>query len=159
MYKGKPGAATAAIAAALLIAAPFIGKWEGKRNDPYKDIAGIPTVCYGETRVTMRHYSDEECTEMLNKAVKAFAEPVLKLTPTLSTKPYALAAATSLSYNIGIGAYSTSTARKRFNSGNIAGGCSALKFWDKARVKGKLTTVKGLQNRRADEYKLCLKDV
>lgn len=156
MAKGKP---VAAIAAALLIATPFIGKWEGKRNDPYKDIAGIQTVCYGETRVPMRKYTDAECTEMLDKAVREFAEPVLKLTPTLADKPYALAAATSLAYNIGITAYGNSTARKRFVQGNIAGGCAGIKLWDKSRINGKLQTVKGLVNRRADEYKLCMRSV
>lgn len=154
MAKGKP---VAALAAALLIATPFIGKWEGKRNDPYKDIAGITTVCYGETRVPMRKYSDAECTEMLDKAVSGFAEPVLKLTPTLADKPHALAAVTSLAYNIGITNYSKSSARARFLNGNMDGGCAGIKLWDKARVNGKLQTVQGLVNRRADEYKLCMK--
>jgi lysozyme len=157
MIKGKQVAAI--VTAAVLIATPLIGQWEGKRNDPYKDIAGVTTVCYGETRVTMRSYSDAECLAMLDKAVQGFAEPVLRATPVLADKPYALAAATSLSYNIGIGAYNGSTARKRFNQGDIAGGCSALTFWDKARVKGKLQTVKGLQNRRKAEYQLCIKDL
>jgi len=156
MSKRKP---IAAITAALLIATPFIGNWEGKRNDPYKDIAGVATVCYGETRVPMRRYTDAECTEMLEEAVSEFAAPVLKATPTLEGKPYALAAATSLAYNIGLGSYSGSTARKRFLKGDIRGGCSALRFWDKARVNGRLQTVKGLANRRAAEYSVCVKDV
>jgi len=156
MSKRKP---IAALAATLLIATPFIGTWEGKVNDPYKDIAGIPTVCYGETRVPMRRYTDAECKEMLEEAVSEFAAPVLKATPTLADKPYALAAATSLAYNIGVGSYNGSTARKRFLKGDIKGGCSALRFWDKARVNGKLQTVKGLANRRTAEYNICVKDV
>ena len=39
--------------AALLLAIPFIGGWEGKSNDPYNDIVGVKTVCYGETRVEL----------------------------------------------------------------------------------------------------------
>jgi len=35
------------LAAALLIATPFIASHEGKRNDPYLDIAKVPSVCYG----------------------------------------------------------------------------------------------------------------
>lgn len=54
-------------AAALTLAVPLIAKWEGKRNDPYRDIVGVKTVCYGETRVPMRPYSDAECTAMLRK--------------------------------------------------------------------------------------------
>lgn len=158
MGKGRP-AITAVVAASMAISVPFIGEKEGLRTDPYKDIAGIPTVCYGETRVPMRRYTPEECKAMLSKAVEEFATPVLKLTPSLLNKPYALAAATSLAYNIGLPSYKNSTARKRFNAGNFAGGCSAIKLWDKAKVNGKLQTVKGLVKRRNDEYKICINDV
>lgn len=140
------------IAAALLIAVPLIAKWEGKRNDPYLDIVGVPTVCYGETRVSMRRYSDGECTVMLQKAVAGFAEPVAKCTPNIAGRPHQLAAATSLAYNIGIGAYCRSTADRRFDAGDIKGGCAAIKFWNKAGGR----VVQGLANRRADEYRLCM---
>lgn len=144
------------IAAALVLAVPLIASWEGKRNDPYIDIAGIPTVCYGETRVAMKRYSDQQCRDMLETAVKDFAEPVARCTPAIADRPYQLAAATSLAYNIGINAYCGSTADKRFDQRNFAGGCAGLKLWDKARVGGKLQTVRGLVNRRADEYQLCM---
>ena len=150
---------TTVVAASMLISVPFIAEKEGKSNDPYLDIAKIPTVCYGETRVPMRRYTDEECKQMLEKAVKEVVTPVLEMTPSLLNKPYALAAATSLAYNVGLTNYKNSTARKRFNAGNFAGGCSAIKLWDKARVNGKLQTVKGLVNRRNDEYKICMQDV
>lgn len=150
---------TAVVAASMLISVPFIAEKEGLRTDPYKDIAGISTVCYGETKVPMRKYTPEECKEMLEKSVETYATPVLELTPSLLNKPYALAAATSLAYNIGLTNYKDSSARKRFLAGNFAGGCSGIKLWDKARVNGKLQTVNGLVKRRADEYKICVKDV
>lgn len=140
------------IAAALLLAVPLIGKWEGKRNDPYLDIVGVPTVCYGETRVEMRRYSDAECKAMLQDAVKGFAEPVARCTPMIADRPYQLAAATSLAYNIGVGAYCRSTADRRFDAGDFKGGCAALKFWNKAGGR----VVQGLANRRAEEYRLCM---
>ena len=149
----------AAIVAALALAVPFVGGWEGKRNDPYLDIAKIPTVCYGETRVEMRRYSDAECRVMLEGAVKGFMEPVAKCSPSIANRPYQLAAATSLAYNIGISAYCRSSADRRFDAGNIAGGCAGLKLWDKARVNGKLVSVRGLANRRAAEYRLCMTGV
>lgn len=36
--------------AALVIASatPFIAKWEGLETKAYKDIVGVPTVCYGK---------------------------------------------------------------------------------------------------------------
>jgi lysozyme len=144
-----------ATALALALTTPIVSKWEGKENDPYKDIVGVSTVCYGETRVEMRRYSDKECVVMLETALKDFQKEVLKRSPELANKPYQLAAATSLAYNIGINAYDKSTARKRFKAGDLRGGCEALKFW--VYAKGK--RVKGLVNRRADEYRLCMSDV
>lgn len=152
MASKKQTAIGAGVAAALALAVPLIGKWEGKRNDPYLDIVNVPTVCYGETRVAMRRYSDAECSAMLNDAVQGFAEPVARCTPMIANRPYQLAAATSLAYNIGIGAYCRSTADRRFDAGDIKGGCAALKFWNKAGGR----VVKGLANRRAEEYRLCM---
>lgn len=145
-------AAGGGIAAALLLAVPLVAKWEGKRNDPYPDIVSVPTVCFGETRVPMRRYSDAECTAMLHEAVKGFAEPVARCTPMIANRPYQLAAATSLAYNIGIGAYCKSTADRRFDAGDFKGGCKALMNWKMAGGR----VVRGLVNRRADEYRLCV---
>lgn len=143
--------------AALLLAIPFIGGWEGKSNDPYKDIVGVNTVCYGETRVEMRRYTDEECLAMLKKSVeKDFLEPVAKSTPTIANRPYELASATSLAYNIGLGNYQKSSVRKLFLQGKFIEGCKAFRPWDKVRRLGKLVVSRGLVNRRKDEIKLCL---
>lgn len=139
-------------ALALAMSVPFIGGWEGKRNDPYRDIAGIPTVCYGETRVPMKRYSDAECLDMLNVAVKGFSDELVKCTPVLKGHPYQLAAATSLAYNIGTNAYCKSTVARRFNAGDFKGGCEAFKMWNKAG--GKVS--QGLVNRRNSEYELCM---
>lgn len=144
--------ASALGALSLSIAAPIIAKWEGKSNDPYRDIVGVSTVCYGETRVEMRRYTDAECTAMLQKAVKGFQNEVLRCSPTLMGHPYQLAAATSLAYNIGSSAYCRSTAARRFNEGDLKGGCEALKMWNKAGGR----VVQGLVSRRNDEYSLCV---
>lgn len=155
----KKTVAGGSAAIALLLAVPFIGQWEGKSNDPYKDIVGVTTVCYGETRVKMRKYSDEECLEMLEKAVeKDFMSEVLKATPTLKDRPYQLAAATSLAYNIGLANYKGSMARRMFLQGRYKEGCDAFMRWVKVTKNGRLVEVKGLVNRRRAEVKeLCLK--
>lgn len=149
----NPKYAGGAIAAALAIATPLIAKWEGKRNDPYTDIVGVKTVCYGETRVQMRRYSDAECTAMLNKAVAEYMQPVIRCAPALANRPYQLAAATSLAYNIGPAAFCRSTAARRFNAGDMKGGCKAIAYWNMAGGR----VVPGLVNRRADEVRLCMK--
>lgn len=142
--------ATAA-AAALAIIAP----WEGKSNDPYVDIVGVTTVCYGETRVEMRRYSDAECQDMLAEAVGDFGAAVLERNPNLRQHPYPLAAATSLSYNIGKSAYARSTVARRFAAGDLRGGCDAILLWNKAGGR----VVRGLVNRRRAERELCLRGV
>lgn len=141
-----------AITAAVPVAVAIIAPWEGRRNDPYLDIVSVPTVCYGETRVPMRRYTDAECLAMLNKAVEGFANQVLQCTPILANHPYQLAAATSLAYNIGIGAYCRSTAAKLFNSGDLRSGCNQFARWRKAGGG----VVQGLVNRRKAEIELCL---
>lgn len=150
----RPVIATGA-ALALALAVPNIARYEGKRNDPYKDLAGIPTVCYGETRVPMRHYTDAECLSLLNKAVKHFQGEVLKCSPELANRPYQLAATTSLAYNIGAKRYCSSTVAKRFKQGNWLSACENFKSWV---YVGKVKK-QGLVNRRADEYRLCISHV
>lgn len=108
-----------AVAASVALSAPLIAGWEGKSNDPYLDIAKIQTVCYGETRVEMRRYTDAECQQMLAAAAEGFAREVLACTPILAYHPYQLAAATSLAYNIGVKAYCGSTVARRFNAGDL----------------------------------------
>lgn len=140
-------------AASLLLAT--VGLWEGKSNDPYKDIVGVWTVCYGETRVAMRAYSDAECGDMLAKGLTDFAEPVLARNPELQGKPHQLAAAVSLSYNIGSAAYARSTVARRFSAGNWLGACDAFLMWNKAGGR----EVKGLTRRRQYERQMCLTDM
>lgn len=140
-----------AIAASAAIATPFIANWEGKSNDPYRDIVGVQTVCYGETRADMRRYTDAECLAMLDKATRGFVNEVLQCTPSLTYHPYQLAAATSLAYNIGANAYCRSTVARRFNAGDMKGACDSFSAWVYAGGK----RVKGLENRRKEEAELC----
>lgn len=140
-----------ATAAAALIA--LVATWEGKSNDPYRDIVGVWTVCYGETKVEMRRYSDPECKAMLEQSLVGYADPVLKRNPELKGHPHQLAAAVSLAYNIGPSAYSRSTVARRFSAGNWKSACDAFLMWRYAGGK----EVRGLLNRRKAERQLCLK--
>lgn len=147
--KAKLIAAVGAPAAALLLS--LVTTWEGKRNDPYQDIVKVWTVCYGETRVAMRHYTDAQCSDMLAGALGDFALPVLRRNPGLRGRPYQLAPAVSLSYNIGEANYARSTVSARFAASRWRDGCAAFTAWDKAG--GKFS--QGLYNRRVAEQKIC----
>lgn len=135
--------------AATLVA--LVAVWEGKSNDPYDDLIGTATVCYGETNVPMRRYTDAECEALLADSLDKYAKDVRKLSPGL--KGNQLIAAVSVTYNVGSAAYARSTARRRFNAGDLRGGCEALTWFDRAGGR----TVKGLQRRRAAEYRICIR--
>ncbi|HEX7852336.1 MAG TPA: lysozyme [Sphingobium sp.] len=145
---------SAVLAAALSLATPEIMRWEGKRNDPYRDIVGVLTVCYGETQATMRRYSDAECATMLTRRVEQdYARPILACVPGFATRAYPFAAAISLSYNIGTAGFCRSTAARQFNAGNWADGCDAFLPWNKAGGR----VIAGLARRREAERQICLK--
>lgn len=152
---GKAALVSLVGAAAAAIMIPLVGGFEGKRNDPYADLIGKMTVCYGETRVEMRRYTDAECDEMLANGLVDFAGPVLARNPELRGKPPQLAAAVSLSYNIGISAYRRSTVARRFSEGRWRQACDAFLSWSYAGGR----QVQGLLNRRRVERRLCLRGV
>lgn len=142
------------LAALLLVATPLVAGWEGKSNKPYADklANGLMTVCFGETRVEMRTYSDKECEAMLQSGISDFAVAVAKRNPELVDHPHQWAAATSLAYNVGVGSYNRSTVAKRFSAGRWREACEGFLAWSYAGGR----RVKGLFNRRNAERQVCL---
>ena len=133
----------------------LVGIWEGLRLTAYRDVVGVPTVCYGETygvKLGDKH-TKAECDAMLMRSLRkheAGMRKCLKDPDAIPGKSYV--AFVSLTYNIGVGAFCRSTARKRLNRGDIRGACNAGKWFNKAGGR----TIKGLVNRRAAEHRLCL---
>lgn len=139
---------------ALVIAT--VGAWEGVRTVAYRDIVGVPTVCFGETRgVKMGdRYSLEECRAMLGEGLREFEQGIrvcLKDPDKIPDETYA--AALSLSWNIGQRGFCRSSVARHLNAGNIAAACDAFLLWNKAGGR----VVKGLVNRRKAERELCRK--
>jgi len=144
----KKSGALAAAAVAI------VGAWEGLRTVAYKDVVGIPTVCFGETRgVKMGdRYTVEECKAMLGDALIEFETGMRAcLTNPDSIPEKSYVAFLSLSYNIGVRAFCGSTVARRANAGDIKGACEAIPAWNRAGGR----VVKGLVNRRADELRIC----
>ena len=153
---GKVVAASAAIAAASIVAMPSIRQWEGLRMAPYLDMVGVPTVCYGETRVPMRRYTANECEAMaLATLQKDFGPAAVRCVPGLAAadRRHQLAASMLLVYNIGSAGFCRSSAARRFNAGQWRAGCEAFMGWN--RAGGQVVT--GLINRRRHERAICLK--
>ena len=142
-------------AAVIALSTPFIAKWEGLSLVAYKDIVGVPTVCYGETRgVTMSdRYTKQQCEDMLKASV---AEYYNKLKPYMTNPDIPIGVQASLlelAYNVGIGAAGRSTMMKLANQGKYEEACRELDKW----VKAGGGRVQGLVNRRAEsKTKLCL---
>ena len=148
---GIRSGSAAAIVAATLIATPLLMQLERKRNDPYRDSIGKLTVCIGETNVEMRRYSDTECKAMLARALSDdYAPKVLACAPVLADYPKVFAASISMAYNVGSAGFCRSTAARKFNAGDMRGGCNAFMMWDKPRE---------IIGRRAKERDLCLSGV
>lgn len=94
-------------ASAIVIAAAMLGGnhgLEGRRHEPYRDVAGVLTVCDGHTGKDIlpgKHYTDAECDALLNKdlaLVAARIDPLIKASIPNSER----AALYSFAYNVGI---------------------------------------------------------
>ncbi|MHA7777419.1 lysozyme [Roseibium sp. M-1] len=133
----------------------LVGTWEGLRLTAYRDVVGVPTVCYGETfgvKLGDTH-TKAECDAMLLASLQkheAGMRKCLKAPDAIPAKSYV--AFVSLTYNIGVGGFCRSTARKRLDRGDLKGACDAATWFNKAGGR----KIPGLANRRAAEHSLCL---
>lgn len=148
---GAAGALTAVGIAAITV----VGKYEGLRLTAYRDVGGIPTICFGETRgVKMGdRYTAEQCKMMLKDGLIEFETEMRKCLndpDTIPDKTYV--ALLSFSYNVGNRAACHSSVFRAANAGDLRAACNRLPLWNKAggRVVG------GLIKRRDDERELCL---
>ncbi|HEY2070240.1 MAG TPA: lysozyme [Rhizomicrobium sp.] len=155
-------------AAVFPFCTPIIKQFEGFRGAPYKDSAGIPTIGYGTIlyppapqgtgkSVTMGDapVTDDQATQFLSYEMSlksAQIAPLFTRMPSL----HQAAAMLSLTYNIGTGAFKSSTVLRQFNAGNFPESADAFLMWDKATVNGQKVVVDGLHNRRVQERTIFL---
>ena len=144
---------------AVFIATVFLGGKdgvEGRVYEPYKDVAGVWTVCDGHTGTDIikgKKYTDRECDRLLMQDLQPVKKAVDGLVK-VQLNEYQRAALYSFTYNVGTSAFSKSTLLKRLNSGDQAGACEEMRRW----VYAGGMKWKGLQNRRDMERSLCLAD-
>lgn len=135
-----------------------LAKHEGMDTTPYRDSAGVLTVCFGETKgVENREYSAEECAAMLVLRVEKWFAPETRACTRLwkNLDSETTDALISFSYNTGISAYCGSSVSKRLNKGYGSAACDRMLLWNKIRVNGSLRPLEGLTNRRTDESEWC----
>jgi len=128
----------------------FIRGWESCKLTPYRDAAGWWTIGWGhlmdpkDPRVPI---TQADADALFEHELLHVGDAVDALVPTLHQCEYD--ACVSLSFNIGVGAFSRSTLLRRLNDGGDA--ASQFLAWDKVTIGGVLTTSKGLHRRRYAE--------
>lgn len=148
------GFSVAGIAAAIAL----IGPHEGLRLDPYRDVIGKRTVCYGETAVPMRRYSKAECDAILAKSIRKHGnDGIAKCLP--AVLPFEMQGAfLSIGYNIGVDGFCRSSMSRKALAGDYRGACRAISLYVYAGGKDcriAANRCSGIPKRRADEQRLC----
>lgn len=141
-------------AAWVAIALVCVSGFEGLRQTAYLDPVGIPTICFGETagvKMGQRRTLDE-CKAMLADSLE-IANKAIERCTRVPLPAERQAALVSFAYNVGGGAYCSSTLVRKLNAGDTRGACNELSRWTRARG----IELPGLVRRRAEERAMCLK--
>ena len=130
----------------------FLKGWESCRLKPYLDQAGKWTVGWGH----LMQLGDDATKAITQAEADAlFQTELMSLASLLCTliKPVQqhFDACLSLTYNIGLGAFQTSTLRKMLNAGDFMGAAAQFERWNKVTINGVKQTSAGLTKRRKAE--------
>jgi GH24 family phage-related lysozyme (muramidase) len=130
--------------------------FEGLRLEAYQDSVGIWTIGYGTTSDILpvrpgMVITEAQAEQFLRKGLEGFEEDVARLikVPLTSDQFSALVVFT---YNVGPGALSESTLRRKLNDGDYAGAAAEFLRWNKAGGQ----ELAGLTRRRQAERALFL---
>jgi len=135
-----------------------------KYLDAYIDPVGIPTIGYGSTynydakrKVKLGDsITQEKAIEWLRKETKAIV-PKIKALVKVPINQNQLDSLTSFVYNVGIGAFQSSTLLRLLNSGAPKSEVAAqFDRWNKGMVNGQKVVLPGLVRRRNEEKALFL---
>ena len=155
--KGPLAGVVGAVAATFLLS--FVPTQEGTAYKAYQDIAGVWTICQGDTKDVHAGLIETPagCQKRLELELTAHAKGMMLCTPTLEGdgREWQRAAGTDLTYNIGIGGFCRSSIHSKWMVQKWWEGCQGFIAWNKARVKGVLRPVGGLTKRRQREIQIC----
>lgn len=144
-------------AGVLIVSATGIGmiqKFEDTVPVAYLDTVKVSTICTGHTKgVTLGMRATlEQCEQYLKEDLTEVGKAVGKCVRVPVTQEQ-YDALTSLTFNIGGGAFCRSTLVKKLNTGDCVGAGREFMKWDRA---GKNVS-RGLQNRRKAEAALFIR--
>jgi len=129
----------------------LIKQMEGFRADPYICPAGVLTVGYGHTGNVTGSVTEEEAEELLKEDVKK-AEETIEATVKTPLNENQFSALVSFIYNVGSGAFKSSTLKKHLDAGNFDAAANQFDRWVFAGGR----KLPGLIKRRAAEKELFL---
>lgn len=101
---------------------------EGKRNAAYLDSVGVPTIGVGHTGPEVHlglHWNDDQIEAALRADLDRF-EDAINDSVTVGLEQYKFDALLSFSFNVGVGAFQSSTMLKQINRGQFE--LAALQF-------------------------------
>jgi lysozyme len=145
-----------AIAGLVLSASTLVGiaLHEQYRGDAYLPTPNdVPTVGFGTTsgvKLGDKITPERALVRLLADAGK-FEQAVKRCAP-VPMHQHEFDAYVSFTYNVGEGAFCSSTLAKKLNAGDYPGACRELLRWDKQAGK----TLRGLTIRRQAEYRQCM---
>ena len=90
---------------------------EGMRNDAYLDSVGVPTIGIGHTGPEVHlglHWNDDQIEAALRADLDRF-EDAINDSVTVGLEPYQFDALVSFAFNVGVGAFKTSTLLRKIN--------------------------------------------
>lgn len=129
----------------------LIKEFEGLRLNAYRCPAGVWTIGYGHTKTArpgMRITAAE--ADALLAGDVAWVMSCVDFAVKVEMNANQVAAVYSFIYNVGAGAFRSSTLLRKLNKGDYAGAAGEFKRWNKAGGK----VLNGLTRRRAAEAKL-----
>lgn len=102
---------------------------EGFSSTAYRDSAGIPTICYGETKgVQMgQKRSLSDCQKQLIQSAGEHAKALVGLPESLPDVP--LLGSLDLAYNVGVAGFNSSTSKRKLAKGNYKAAGKAVLEW------------------------------
>lgn len=135
------------------LAINLIKIYEGCSLTAYRDIAKVWTIGYGHTGHDVfegQKISQDRADELLEQDIEHFEKNVERVIGEFPTTENQFGAMVSLAYNIGIGAFKTSSVLRAHKEGDYKAAAAAFNLWTQAGGKKRL----GLVRRRKAESAL-----
>ncbi|MCY1672121.1 lysozyme [Novosphingobium sp. SL115] len=144
----------------------IIKQYEGLRLKAYLCPAGIWTIGWGHTGPDVKAGKSitlDRAEQLLRADLSRFEAAVQRLAPVATDNQFS--AMVSFAFNVGedededdvAEGLGDSTLLRKHNAGDFAGAAAQFAKWNKAKVNGKTTVLKGLTDRRAREAALYAK--